>query len=93
MLILLWQQKKLKKIKLHTGAKAIKKSTQLWRGDAKERNERRREDHPLSSPIIQPKSREMALLTPGHLLPRIFINKFRQKRPRPAEPRVNSPLG
>ena len=52
-----------------------------------ERNERRR------SPIIQPKSREMALLTPGHLLPRIFINKFRQKRPRPAEPRVNSPLG
>ena len=46
------------------------------------RNERRREGQSLSLPIIPPKLRKMAFLQSGHLLLKIFLNKFRPKRPR-----------
>ena len=46
------------------------------------RNERRREGQSLSLPIMPPKLRKMAFLQSGHLLLKIFLNKFRPKRPR-----------
>ena len=46
------------------------------------RNERRREGQSLSLPIMPPKLRKMAFLQSGHLLLKIFLNKFRPKSPR-----------
>ena len=46
------------------------------------RNERRREGQSLSLAIMPPKLRKMAFLQSGHLLLKIFLNKFRPKRTR-----------
>ena len=46
------------------------------------RNERRREGQSLSLPIMPPKLRKMAFLQSGHLLLKIFLNKFRPKKTR-----------
>ena len=45
----------------------------------------------LSSPISLQNLKRMALLSAGHLILRIFIKIFRQKRHRPAEQGLTSP--
>ena len=45
----------------------------------------------LSYPISPPNLKMMALLSSGHLMMRIFIKNFRQKRARPAEQGLTSP--